>query len=114
VSADVFERIRIGDAHTCTWQSVRGTGEAVSGDPTRAGIQRPVGRPKVPPTAVLGSTFDCGAPGNSRTKEPIGQEVPLLQRPSGEKILRAEHALKRSSERRKLACARIMSDSLAV
>jgi len=51
VTAEVYERIRIGDAHVCLWQSSRGTGDAVVGDPTRAGIQRPVGRPRVPPTA---------------------------------------------------------------
>ncbi len=50
VSADVFERIRVGDAHVCTWKSVRGTGEAVSGDPRRGGIPGSVGRPKIPPT----------------------------------------------------------------
>ena len=49
VSADVFERIRIGDAHTCPWQSVRGTGEAVSSDPKRGGIPGAVGRPRIPP-----------------------------------------------------------------
>lgn len=49
VSADVFERIRIGDAHTCLWQSTRGTGEAVPGDPKRGGIQGPVTRPRIPP-----------------------------------------------------------------
>lgn len=49
VAADVFERIRVGDMHMCTWQSSRGSGETVLGDPKRGGIQRPVERPRVPP-----------------------------------------------------------------
>lgn len=55
VAAEVFERVRIGDVHVCTWQSSRGTGDAVAGDPTRAGIRRPVERPKVSPRATRGS-----------------------------------------------------------